>query len=475
MNELYVGYDPFLAICGIVLLPIIWWWWHQPPKGIAKYFGYYLILCFARGSLDLLNIINPTILRYIIELPLIILYLRTLAQKNTKSYPSRYFVPILLIICFISGIQTSIIMIVFFLLYFLEIYMFLFCVHNNFEEEEITYLNRLICYLAISQIFASLIKFIIVGVREPYIGTMASHEGGITTVFSLVCFCVGFEFFLQTKEKKYLLLLIGFLAFGIIGAKRALAFLIPLFCFITILFHAYLSDSFLQHIKKLIIAVFLAPIFFVAVCVLNPSLNPEKKVGGSFNLEYVINFSQDYNEGKNNEVGRSKAHEKVLEKISNSDLYNQLFGFGTGTLIASSFNNDGYLEDALNKRFGVGYSLGIGSLNILVQIGLLGLITYLGMFVYLLFVLMKKSRQNALALNPVGQSWCISSCVAIVCVLLLSLVYNKASLYFNGSSIIIMWMVAYSLRILEKTDNEDIVLIDMNDSMNASVDELSNL
>lgn len=353
--------------------------------------------------------------------------------------------------------------------------MFLFCVHNNFEEEEIDYLNRLICYLAISQIFASLIKFIIVGIREPYIGTMASHEGGITTVFSLVCFCAGFEFFLQTKEKKCLLLMIGFLLFGIIGEKRALAFLIPLLCFITIILHAYLSDSFLQQIKKIIIAVFLAPLFFVVVCVLNPSLNPEKKVGGSFNIEYVINFTQDYNEGKKNEVGRGQAHDKIFEKISNSDLYNQLFGFGTGTLIASSFNKDGYLEDALNKRFGVGYSLGIGSLNILVQIGLLGLITYLGMFVYLLFVLMKKTRQNVLALNPIGQGWCISSCVAIVCVLLLSLVYNKASLYFNGSSIIIMWLVAYTLKILDKSNNDDIVLIDMNDSTNAHTDELSKL
>lgn len=463
MNDLNLGYDPLLALCGIVLLPVIRWWWKQPLEGTTKYFGYYAILCFSRGSLDLLNLMNPTILRYVIELPLIIFYLKTIAHSTKKDYPARILVPIFIIICCISGIQTSAIMVVFFLLYFMEIYMFLFCVINNFDHTEASYLNKLFVLLALSQIFASFIKLVLVGVMEPYIGTMASHEGGITTVFSLVCFCVAFEFYLQTKKKRCLWLMIGFLAFGIIGEKRALAFLIPLFCFITIWIHAYLSNTIFKSLQKLLLAFIFAPVVFIAVCILSPSLNPEKKIGGSFDIEYVLNFTEEYNEGKKNEVGRGKAASVIHEKLLNGSTYNLFFGYGTGTLIPSSFNSDSYSSSELNKRFGVSYSLGVGYLNILVQVGVLGVLIYLGMFVYLLVTLVKLVRQHYFALNQEQQAWCISTCIALVCVLLLSLVYNKASLYFNGASMLVMWMVAYSLQILEDNNQEDIVLIELAD------------
>lgn len=44
----YLGYDPRMAICGIVVLPVLIWWFQVKASNKVKWFGYLMILFFAQ-------------------------------------------------------------------------------------------------------------------------------------------------------------------------------------------------------------------------------------------------------------------------------------------------------------------------------------------------------------------------------------------------------------------------------------------
>lgn len=443
------GYDPRLALCAIVVLPVLIWWIRIRTNSKVKWFGYLMILFFIHGSIELTQLINSSILRYIFELPIIILYF---LSNKTYGYAGRRLIFPFIMVSIISCLHTSATMLVLFLLYFLEVFMLLIYFRNNYKGEDGEILNKLFWMLACSQIFAAVIKYFMVGVTEPYIGSMSSHEGGITTVFSLLMYCCSLEMYLCTKKRKYLFAVIGFVLFGIVGAKRALAFFFPAFYFAVLLMHSLCTHSISKNIKGIIYGVICMPALFVLLCILNPSFNPEEKVGGSFDLKYVMEYSHKYNNGDfggDDEAGRANATAIIHTNILNDNLFHQMFGYGSGLMIASSFNPQVMDSQASMQRFGVGYSIGIGYLNLLVQVGFLGVFFYFSIYILLLIDLLKKTRQFYTYMKEKEIGICVNATLAIICILILSFVYNKASLYFNCASVLNMWFIAYAYNTLD--------------------------
>lgn len=459
-------YNPFLAICGIVLIPVLIWWIRQHSSRKTKLFGYFLILFFAQGSLELLDIISPTILRYAFEIPLVtcylICYFRT---KKRKIYGGRILILPFIAVSIVSGVQTGSVMTVLFLLYVLETFMMLFFFINTFNSRDTQLIHKLFILLAVAQIPASFIKFALVGVMEPYIGTMSSHAGGITTLFALAAFCVSLEIFLCTDKRWILLLALGFVLFGFIGEKRALAFFIPIFYIITVIVNTVMNKAYVASIKLTFAGIVLIPLLFIVACVLNPSLNPEGKVGGSFDLGYVIEFSDDYNAGNDyDDSGRSKALSIVLDKFSEDNLYNKLFGYGAGTLVSSRFNEFDNTDYTNMQRFGVGYSKNVGLIYMLLQVGVVGTLTYFGIFIALIVDLCRRYRRYSRFLSLQKRGWVISSILILICAIVISILYNHVPFYLNPCSLLVVWIYSYSYklsdyahyrRILEKNSLEN--------------------
>ena len=446
----YLGYDPRMAICGIVALPVLIWWLKVEAANKVKWFGYLMILFFVHGSIELAHVIYTTILRYIFELPILYLYFTSYKQYG---YAGRGLVIPFILVSLVSSIQTSPLMWVLFLLYFLEIFMLFIYFRNNYEGEDATLLHKLFWLLACSQIPTAIIKYFMVGVTEPYIGSMSSHEGGITTVFSLVMYCYALEMYFCTKERKYLFALLGFILFGIVGAKRALAFLFPAFYFVVLIVHSLCTHSIVRNSKKMTYGVICMPILFVLLCILNPSFNPEKKVGGSFDLKYVIEYSGKYNNGGfggDDKAGRANAMAIIHEKMLNDNLPHQLFGYGSGLLISSSFNSQKMDSYAKMKVFGVGYSMGIGYLTLLAQVGFMGVIPYFLIFILSLIDLLRKTKAMSPYMTQTEIGLCVSAILTLICIITLSFFYNNTSFFFNCASVLNMWFIAYAYITLDK-------------------------
>lgn len=435
-----------MAICAIVIIPVLLWWSRKKIDSKVKWFGYLMIFYFIRGSIELTNTINVTLLRYIFELPIIFLYFKSCKKI---SYAGRLLIIPFIIISIISAVQTKPIMLILFLLMYLEVFMLLVYFINNYSGVNADLLNKLFWFLACSQIPAAIIKYFLVGIQEPYIGSMSVHEGGITTVFSLVMYCYSLEMYLCTKKRKYLYALIGFVLFGVVGNKRALVFFFPAFYFVVIFIHSRFSYSLIANMKWIIIGAIFMPILFVVLCIFSPTFNPTNKMNHkeSFNLDYVINYSKEYNRGDyggDDDVGRAEATAIVHAKIINADFFHMLFGYGSGVLVPSSFNDEDYSYDAKIQKYGVGYAISIGYLTMLVQTGFIGALLYFMIFFLLLKDLTSKLRIYKSFMTDVEIGKCVSSIIVLICTIFISTIYNATPFTLNCASVLNMWIIAFT-------------------------------
>lgn len=445
-------YDSFLSILAIVLIPVLLWWRKQSVSIRTKYLGYFLILFFSQGSLDLLGL-NQTLVRYLFELPLIVYFLYDISKNGIKRTPGGGGVLFFMLFSIPSVIFTSAIMYVLFLQEFLLVWIMFYCFyHASWTDEDCDSFNRLFIGLCVSQFFAAILKYLIIGICEPYIGTMASHSGGLTTLFSLAGFTTCSIMYFCTKEKEILLGCVGFVLFGLIGEKRALAFMIPASLLVSFFIYSAFSKQFgISFIKKIIAGVILVPLLFYVMVRANPSFNPERKVWGTFDLEYTLNYAEKYNSGTltkdKDKVGRSEARAIFHEHIMNDNLYHILFGYGSGLLVQSGFNHEiqGNVQRYTLNRWGVGYSISIGYLKLLVQVGFIGMAIYFMIFISLLRGIYHGITHQR-SFNSITFGYGISSFICILIMLFLSITYNNASFTFNPVSVWLMWLISYSYK-----------------------------
>ena len=445
-------YDSFLSILAIVLIPVLLWWGQQSVSIRTKYLGFFLILFFSQGSLDLLKL-NQTLVRYLFELPLIVYFFCEISKNGFKRTPGGVSVLFFILFSIPSAIFTSPIMYLLFLQEFLLVWIMFYCFyHASWTKENRDSFNRLFIGLCVSQFFAAILKYFIIGICEPYIGTMASHSGGLTTLFSLAGFTTCSIMYFCTKKKKLLLGCVGFVLFGLIGEKRALVFMIPVSLLASFLVYSVFSKQFgISFIKKIIEGIVLVPLIFYVMVRVNPSFNPEREVWGTFDLEYTLNYTEKYNSGALTKdvdnVGRSDARAAFHAQIMNDNLYHILFGYGSGLLVQSGFNTEtkGSVQEYSLDRWGIGYSISIGYLKLLAQVGFIGMFLYFMIFISLLRGIyhgIKKQR----SINTVTFGYGISSFICILIMLILSITYNNSSFTFNPVSVWLMWLISYSYK-----------------------------
>lgn len=160
-------------------------------------------------------------------------------------------------------------------------------------------LRELFFQLLTIQIVLSVVKVLTLGLQESTVGSISYIGGGQATMvpvlgFILVWLTKKGEF--TRKDWRYIILLI-FIAFA--SVKRAIWFIMPA---MIVLFMFYIPRKI--KTRHLIYVLPIVPLLFYAGVRLNPTLNREGKIGGSFDLQYVLDYSQEYSFGQSTEASK---------------------------------------------------------------------------------------------------------------------------------------------------------------------------
>lgn len=407
--------NPLMALAGLVLIPVIIWFLKQKQTKTTILFGILFLLVFSGGTLELIGL--PTsIHRLLLELLALLVFYKgvIIKTKKPKQLPGILWLVMFILFSILSVVlnNISVPLLLLFLRDYLMVFLFFYGVYNlYFSPYETNTIKKLIIYLFISQIFANVIKYLIMQtIMEPYIGTMANLGGSLTIIFSLIGASYTIANYFTSKQKKYLWWTLGFVLFSFLGHKRAVIVYFPLMFFILMFAYQRISGSNLfKSIKRLVLFSVLSVILFYFSVRLMPSLNPEGKVWGSFNVEFALDYSERYvTTGAGSEVviGRSQAPTYLVALMFADNPYHFLMGYGAGHLVKSDFNENikryGSQSDLTENLYGVGYGARTALLQLLLQVGIMGLVCYLLLLISIFrktktqFIKNLKFKQNAI-------------------------------------------------------------------------------
>ncbi|MHA1342692.1 MAG: hypothetical protein ACTSQG_01790 [Promethearchaeota archaeon] len=401
--------DPQIGYLIIFVLPVIGYYFLKVPRKLFFLFLLFTIP-FLAGSLELLGFLSVNYYNYIIEFFILGLFINQyIKKKGNIRLDGLVYILIFIGICIFSKLinNTSFLQLFLYLKRILIPIIFFWYLRNlRLKENEYKLFNRIIITLFLSQIPVAIGKYFIVGQTERYMGTMTIFGGSLTTAFALFGIVIFLTFFIYYKKKLYLIPIGGFFLFALIGAKKVMFLIAPLMILLMYFFSIRRINPILI-LKRSITAFLLAiPIFYFSI-VLHPALNPENKIGGSFNVEYLTKFFQDYL-FPDREIqgvryyGRGEAFIGVWNLFKQKENTSHLFlGFGPGDLIMSQFIDlpsfsIRRIEDLIAYKYNIGYGGRSGLLWNILQVGLLGVIVFLSYYFSLfkkVFTMRKKYKK----------------------------------------------------------------------------------
>lgn len=208
------------------------------------------------------------------------------------------------------------------------------------------YANLIIKFLWF-QIAFSIVKLVIIGFRENIIGSV-SDTGGNIGITMAVCGVIIY-WLLKNKEFKGSdwWFVLGLTIVPIASNKRAIWLLYPIIL-------VFLITHFISRktLRKLSYAVLLLPVMFYLGLRLNPSFNPQRKIWGSFDPDFAVNFILSYTgvseEKRESDLaqGRLGTAMAVISSVASRPLEtNNLIGFPkarSGRLSYDSFDAEDF-------------------------------------------------------------------------------------------------------------------------------------
>jgi hypothetical protein len=273
-------------------------------------------------------------------------------------------------------------------------YLYMFTIANESDDRVIHFIKRLILILFLLQPIAAIIKIGTIGFMESYIGTMSIREGSLTTVAVMVPFAYLFSAYLHKRQRRMLVLMLLFVIFGLAGEKRAIFVFIPLLLLSMFLFYLYYRKiSFVSFLRMGFMFIFMAISLVYVVVRINPTLNPEKEVGGEFDLVYAIEYVERYSNRGNNlqDMSRTQAIQYLSGYILSQSPMVILFGEGAGKLSEATLDSD---KNPIHYYYGIRYGGRMGLAWIFLQIGLVGLGLYIMLFIRMLRYVIRYSKDS---------------------------------------------------------------------------------
>jgi hypothetical protein len=353
---------------------------------ISLIYGVLLIALFG-GLIETLGI--PSYFTAASELFIVFLFLTSsFAKGNRSGYALHlwYLVLYMLLIAICSLIvnDSGSMRAIYSLRLLLRFYFFYLAVITlDLDDNIIKRINKVILIFLILQFPVIAYKFSIYGISEQTIGAYAKTGGAVTAILPVIVlfYCAGY-YFLYHSDKRYIILSIAFLIFSIVGKKRVVLFLYPA-QFMAIYYYIYLKGKGVSLSRKMS-AIFILAATIVVICsailYINPTLNPEQKVGGSLDPGYAIDFAKDYTTKINPygySTGRYATTTRIFRTLWEEGFVKIFFGIGPGMLTDSILDPEGQRENVamVKEQFKFRYGL-TAMTRIAIEYGVMGIITF---------------------------------------------------------------------------------------------------
>jgi len=160
---------------------------------------------------------------------------------------------------------------------------------HDFNETQTDYYTNLFFKLMVFQVIFSVVKILLLGLRENITGSIANLGGGIGigyAVMGAITYWVIKKGNFKAKDWRFVIML---LIIPAASGKRAIWFLYPII--IVMLMWERVSKNFIYNVLTVIL---IAPLLIYVGFRLNPSLNPERKLWGSFDFQYAVDYALSY-------------------------------------------------------------------------------------------------------------------------------------------------------------------------------------
>jgi hypothetical protein len=201
--------------------------------------------------------------------------------------------------------------------------------------------------------------------------------GNIATILPLLGYMIIY-FLSKGKINRVQIVQIASLLFiSIMSFKRIIWFVFPI-----VILGLNLNSTSLKYLKY---AVIIIPVIIYMGIRLNPTLNKEKKIWGSFDIDYAIEYSKDYYGAENTTYGRDKSDGRLAGNSyminyigANLNDYNTWFGFGPKSIYGISYQD--YAKRSWPWRISDKGSL-TGAARFFISYGLFGMIFYLSLII----------------------------------------------------------------------------------------------
>ena len=336
--------------------------------------GLYLIAMsvFFADGLSEMGLI-PSQVSWIPEIVIILLFFKSLLVKP-RRVNSRFF---LLFIPFLVVSLLSIVVnfgqdhVVTLLFGFRTLFRFIVLFYAlqvlPMEDSQTLRFIKFLLFLLILQIPVSVVKLFIYGQGELAIGTYAMAGGLYSTILPLIGISFFFGLFYFFKRKlRYILYCIGFVAFGVIGGKRAILFLAPLL--VVYLFISVPRGSLRLRTRALsysLLAILLILSIWAPLRFLNTLR--DDPIGYAMNYEFATSGDQS--------IGRMSTSIGVFNALTR-DMKTFLVGFGPGSFHESFWPE---YEGRVRRDVGsYGFLYGVTGLSFAaIEFGYLGAILFL--------------------------------------------------------------------------------------------------
>jgi len=263
--------------------------------------------------------------------------------------------------------------------YFVLFFIFLFLYKNKNKPEFKKLLEQVVSNLLIVQIILTMCKFATIGITESVVGSISWQGGATATTLPLL----GFIFIWlknggQLKRNDWFIIA-GLMSIGYVSLKRAIWFFAPI---VIILFLIYVPGRKISF-RSIILGILAFPLVFYLGVRLNPTLNRDGIIWGSFDIEYSIEYAQMYMYGKDVEnkdskilYGRGNATIGILNNLIDGTVKQEdWLGYGLIPMYTTDYEQFGEFGFGLNHK---GSATGMFQTKITHG--------YLGIIILLLFV-----------------------------------------------------------------------------------------
>ena len=251
-------------------------------------------------------------------------------------------------------------------------------------------IQKLLFALVNIQIVLSVFKLFTFGVQEWVVGSISYSGGGIATPLPILVFILLWVQKNGDLKRKDWIYILAVLFVSFMSIKRAIWFMMPIMAF---LFLVYVPRKKISN--KFFGLILLIPVLFYLGVRLNPTLNKENQIWGSFDLDFVVKYTKEYSFGKEEESttekkvgqGRGGVTNMLLAKIVDPSGLNprDFFGYGLNEIVTRDY------ETFDQEKFNV-HSKGsvTGFFKTYIINGVLGIATFLFYLVSVAFLIKER-------------------------------------------------------------------------------------